>query len=114
LLPFIKGEVPGRPHDVLFWRTDQYVTVRSGDWKLQVSQMPKKNWLFNLAKDPTEKVNLVDKEPERLAVMQAQLAEWSKSQRKPLWPSLGAGAIAIDHSLKQPSKATDEFIYYSN
>jgi arylsulfatase A-like enzyme len=114
LLPFIKGEAPGRPHDVLFWRTDQYVTVRAGDWKLQVSQMPKKNWLFNLANDPTEKINLADKEPERLAALQAQLAEWSKSQRKPLWPSLGAAAIAIDHSLKQPSKATDEYIYYSN
>ena len=114
LLPFIKGQAPGRPHDVLFWRTDQYVTVRAGDWKLQVSQMPKKNWLFNLANDPTEKVNLADKEPQRLVAMQAQLAEWSKSQRKPLWPSLGAGAIAIDHSLKQPSKAADEYIYYSN
>ena len=34
LLPFIKGEAPGRPHDLLFWRTDTYRVVRSGDWKL--------------------------------------------------------------------------------
>ncbi len=114
LLPFIKGQAPGRPHDVLFWRTDQYVTLRAGDWKLQVSQMPQKEWLFNLAQDPTEKVNLVNKEPARLAAMKAQLAEWGKSQQKPMWPSLGAGPIAIDHSLKQPTKATDEYIYYSN
>jgi arylsulfatase A-like enzyme len=114
LLPFIQGQAPGRPHDVLFWRTDQYVTVRAGDWKLQVSQMPPKEWLFNLAQDPTEKVNLVNKEPERLAAMKAQLAEWGKSQQKPMWPSLGAGPIAIDHSLKKPTNATDEYIYYSN
>ena len=114
LLPFIQGKAPGRPHDALFWRTDQYLTVRAGDWKLQVSESPKKEWLFNLALDPTEKRNLADREPERLAVMKAQLAEWNSTQRKPLWPSLGAGAIAIDHSLKQPTKAGDEYIYYSN
>jgi arylsulfatase A-like enzyme len=114
LLPFIKGEAPGRPHDVLFWRTDEYVTMREGDWKLQVSELPPKAWLFNLAVDPTEKVNLVDSEPQRLAMMKAQLAQWNQAQRKPLWPSLGAAPIAIDHSLKVPAKATDEHIYYSN
>lgn len=114
LLPFIQGKAPGRPHDVLFWRTDQYLTVRAGDWKLQVSELPKKEWLFNLATDPTEKLNLAGKEPERLAAMKAQLTAWNSTQRKPLWPSLGAGPIAIDHSLKQPTKAGDEYIYYSN
>ncbi len=114
LLPFIKGETPGRPHDVLFWRTDAYLTVRGGDWKLQVSEMPKKDWLFNLATDPTEKINLAGKEPERVAALKAQLLAWNKTQRKPMWPSLGAGPIAIDHSLKQPTAANDEYVYYGN
>jgi arylsulfatase A-like enzyme len=114
LLPFIKGEAPGRPHDVLFWRTDDYLTMRAGDWKLQVSELPKKDWLFNLAIDPTEKSNLAGKEPERLATMKSQLAAWNKTQRKPLWPSLGAGPIPIDHTLRQPFKAGDEHVYYAN
>ena len=114
LLPFINGEAPGRPHDVLFWRTDTYLTVRAGDWKLQVSDMPKKDWLFNLATDPTEKINLAGKEPERVAALKAQLLAWNKTQRKPMWPSLGAGPIAIDHSLKQPTTANDEYVYYGN
>jgi arylsulfatase A-like enzyme len=114
LLPFIKGESPGRPHDVLFWRTDTYLTVRAGDWKLQVSQQPKKEWLFNLATDPTEKTNLAATEPERVAALKARLQEWNQAQRKPLWPSLGAAAIAIDHTLKQPTKAGEEYVYYSN
>ncbi len=114
LLPFIKGEAPGRPHDVLFWRTDTYLTVRAGDWKLQVSELPKKDWLFNLATDPTEKVNLAGKEPERLAALKAQLLAWNQTQRKPMWPSLGAGAIAIDHTMKQPTTASDEYVYYAN
>ena len=114
LLPFINGEAPGRPHDVLFWRTDTYLTVRAGDWKLQVSDMPKKDWLFNLATDPTEKINLAGQEPERVAALKAQLLAWNKTQRKPMWPSLGAGPIAIDHSMKQPTTANDEYVYYGN
>lgn len=114
LLPFIKGEAPGRPHDLLFWRTGTYLTVRAGDWKLQVSEQPKKDWLFNLAADPTEKTNLATQEPARVAALKAQLLAWNQTQRKPMWPSLGAGAIAIDHSLKQPTKATDDHVYYPN
>jgi arylsulfatase A-like enzyme len=114
LLPFIKGEAPGRPHDLLFWRTDTYLTVRAGDWKLQVSEAPKKDWLFNLAADPTERVNLASQEPERVAALKAQLLAWNQTQRKPLWPSLGAGPIAIDHSMKQPTTASDEYVYYPN
>jgi arylsulfatase A-like enzyme len=114
LLPFIKGEAPGRPHDMLFWRTDTYLTVRAGDWKLQVSEMPKKDWLFNLATDPTEKINLAGKEFERVAALKAQLLAWNQTQHKPLWPSLGAGPIAIDHSLKQPTTANDDYVYYGN
>jgi len=114
LLPFIQGTAPGRPHDLLFWRTDTYLTVRAGDWKLQVSQQPAKDWLFNLASDPTEKSNLASKEPERVAALKARLLDWNQGQRKPMWPSLGAGAIAIDHSLKQPTTASDDYVYYGN
>ena len=114
LLPFIQGQAPGRPHDVLFWRTDRYRVVRAGDWKLQVSEEPKKDWLFNLATDPTEKRNLAAQEPERLAAMKAQLATWDQAQRKPLWPSLGAGPIPIDKSLRAPQAPDDEYVYYAN
>ena len=114
LLPFIQGQAPGRPHDVLFWRTDRYRVVRAGDWKLQVSEEPKKDWLFNLAVDPTEKKNLAAQEPERLAAMKAQLATWDQAQRKPLWPSLGAGPIPIDKSLRAPQAPDDEYVYYAN
>ena len=38
-----------------FWRSGAYEAVRDGDWKLQVSRNPKRVWLFDLAKDPTER-----------------------------------------------------------
>jgi len=113
-LPFITQTSSGRPHDTLFWRTDTYRVVRDGDWKLQVSERPQKDWLFDLAADPTEKVNLATKEPERLAALKAKLATWDKAQRKPMWPSLGEGAIPIDKSLKQKLAPEDEYVYYAN
>ena len=114
LLPFIQGKATGRPHDTLFWRTDTYRVVRSGDWKLQVTERPKKDWLYNLAVDPTEQHNLADAEPARLATMKAQLARWDADQKKPMWPSLGEGPIAIDTNLRQPYKPGADYIYYAN
>ena len=114
LLPFIQGKATGRPHDTLFWRTDTYRVVRSGDWKLQVTERPKKDWLYNLAVDPTEQHNLADAEPARLAIMKAQLAQWDAAQKKPMWPSLGEGPIAIDTHLRQPYKQGADYIYYAN
>ncbi len=114
LLPFIQGKAAGRPHDTLFWRTDTYRVIRSGDWKLQVTERPKKDWLYNLAVDPTEQHNLANAEPARLATMKAQLARWDADQKKPMWPSLGEGPIAIDTNLRQPYKPGADYIYYAN
>lgn len=114
LLPFVTGQATGRPHDTLFWRTDTYRVVRSGDWKLQVTERPKQDWLYDLATDPLEKNNLAAREPQRVAAMKAQLANWEQAQRKPMWPSLAEGPIPIDKTLKQPQAADDVYIYYAN
>ena len=114
LLPFIRGESNGRPHDVLHWRTDSYRVMREGDWKLQVTEQPRKDWLYDLAKDPTEKNNLAEREPQRVAAMKAKIVEFNQTQRKSIWPSMGAGAIPIDKTLKAKLTPTDDYIYYSN
>jgi arylsulfatase A-like enzyme len=114
LLPHALGRAGERPHQRLYWRTDDYLALRDGDWKLQVAQRPQKTWLFNLAADPTEKSDLAAREPERVAALKAQLAQWNQQQRKPLWPSLGAAAIPIDQTLKQPLRPGDEYVYYAN
>ena len=88
--------------------------IRSGEWKLQVSEHPKKDWLFDLAKDPTEKNNVAAAEPERVARMKADLMAWDKAQVKPMWPSLGEGPIAIDKNMKQPLGPGDEYVFYAN
>ena len=44
-------------------------TQQSGDqdnWKLQVEEYSQKQWLFNLADDPTEQLELSDQYPEKV------------------------------------------------
>jgi arylsulfatase A-like enzyme len=114
LLPFARGEATGRPHDSLFWRTDDYLTLRLGDWKLQTSARTGKTWLFDLAADPTERVNLAAREPARVIDMKARISAFNKEQSAPLWQSLAANAIPIDRSLEDPVKPEEEFVYFSN
>ena len=114
LLPFTNGKAKGSAHEAIFWRTDAYRVVRTNDWKLQVTERPKKDWLYQLSVDPAERNNLAAKEPAQLAAMKAQLAAWDKQQVKPLWPSLGEGAIAIDRTLKTKPVPNEDYIYYAN
>jgi len=76
--------------------------------------MPKKDWLFNLAQDPTEKRNLAPQQPERLAQMKATLAAHHAQMPPPLWPSFIQLPIAIDKTLDQKQTAQDEYTYWYN
>jgi len=60
LLPLATGATTEDPHEAIFWTSAHYRVVRKDDWKLQLSERPKKAWLFNLADDPTEQTNLAD------------------------------------------------------
>jgi len=61
LLPYVRGEAEGVPHDTLFWTQDHYRVVRHQGWKLQ-RDGPNDEfvWLFDLNHDPTEQTNLAD------------------------------------------------------
>ena len=114
LVPFASGARAGRPHEALFWRSGHYRVVRAGDWKLQLSERPAKAWLFDLANDPTERSNLAEAEPARVAELTLLLDAHDAQQAPPLWPSLLEGAIRIDPPLNAPRSADDEFVYWAN
>jgi uncharacterized sulfatase len=114
LLPQIAKPADKGPDRSLFWRTDTYRVIRKGDWKLQVTQNPRKDWLYHLATDPTEKVNLATQEPARVASMKKELEAFNATQVKPNWPSMAEAAIAIDKHILQKTLLSDEYIYYSN
>ncbi len=114
LLPFVRGEAAGKPHDRLFWRGGDYRVVRDGDWKLQLTQLPKQDWLYNLARDPGEKNNLAASEPAKVAELKALIEGFNKQQAKPLWPALVEGAFTLDKTLREPQSADDAYIYWAN
>lgn len=114
LLPFLRGEAAGPPHQSLFWRSGGYKTVLAGGWKLQVSERPNKVWLFHLDEDPTERVDLAAKNPDKVRELKAVLAAYDAEMVKPAWPSLIEGAIDIDHPLGVPERADDDYVYWEN
>jgi arylsulfatase A-like enzyme len=114
LLPFASGRASGPPHANLFWRSGHYRAVRAGDWKLQLSERPPRAWLFDLAHDPTERLDLAEAQPARVAELTALLEAHDAEQSPPLWPSLLEGAIRIDPPLGAGHGPGDEFVYWAN
>lgn len=104
----------GPKREVTFWRSGDYRAVRAGDWKLQISKRPDKAWLFNLATDPTEQVNLADKDPARVAALRKLIETQNARLPKPLWPGLLEAPIRVDVPLNAPWTKDQEYVYWAN
>ena len=99
LVPFARGEAEGVPHRQLFWRSGASQSALVDGWKLNVSDPPGTEWLFDFAADPNEQNNLAGQRPEKLAELRAALAAHNAEQAEPLWPSQASFAINIDKDL---------------
>ena len=84
LVPYLSGEVKGRPHETLYWRFGEQWAVRKGDWKLVVSKggsgSPE---LYDLAHDVGEQRDLATAEPGRVAELKALYDAWNAEQAPP-------------------------------
>lgn len=100
--------------DTLFWQSGHYRVVRHNDWKLQVAARPDKKWLFNLAEDPTEQINLAASRPEKVAELLVLLDAHAAEARAPLYPAVLESAISIDKTLAEPFEEGDDYIYWPN
>lgn len=114
LVPYLTGNETGPPHEALFWRSGHYRVVRSDGWKLQVTERPDEKWLFDLRNDPTEQHNVADREPARVAALEALLAAHDAEQLAPAWPSVAEMPVSIDKTLAEPEAPDDEYIYWPN
>jgi len=85
----------------LFWRTGHNKVVIKDGWKLQLSDHPKREWLFNLNNDPTEKVDLSKENLTKVAELKTILNEHLKNSKEPLFQSSLKAKISIDRTLKE-------------
>ncbi len=102
---------PGRP---LFWRDGDYRAMQEDGWKLISASRPRKDFLFHLTQDPTERRNLAQEQPQRLADLKAKLAQHHQGMPTPLWPSFIEVPIFIDKTLEQPRTRDDEHVFWIN
>lgn len=115
LLPFLaKAPAAVQADRPLFWRAGSYRAMQQNGWKLIASEHPKKNWLFNLREDPTERNNLAGKQTAKLAEMTAQLVAHHAPMPPPLWPSFLELAVGIDKTLDSKHLPEDEYTYWAN
>jgi arylsulfatase A-like enzyme len=60
--------------------------LRRGDWKLLWrTPLPSALELYNIAEDPSEKTNLTDKNPQKVAELQKRIEELARESAKPLF-----------------------------
>jgi uncharacterized sulfatase len=105
------------PHETLFWRSGEYKSLHYLDrYKLQSSQYPKKEWLFNLRLDPTEQNNLVDDPASAslLAFMRERLRAEDAAQARPSWPALSATYVPVDVIECVPQRPEHEYVLWEN
>jgi uncharacterized sulfatase len=114
LLPFLSAKPASQAPRPLFWRDGTYRAMQENKWKLIVSEHPKKDWLFNLAEDPTERINLAIDKPQMLAQMKAKMEAHHAQMPPSQWPSFLEMAIEIDKTLDQKHLPTDEYTYWNN
>ena len=114
LLPYIKGEAEGQPHDQIVWRSGQYQALRTKDWKLQVEGMRDKTWLYHLANDPTEQNNIAESNPEKVAELKQLLAAHNAEQKPSMWKPQVQSPISIDKTRAEKESPDDEYIWWDN
>ncbi|QDU29019.1 Arylsulfatase [Anatilimnocola aggregata] len=90
LLPFLRSEAKGLPHDSLYWRFGPQKAVRRGQWKLVDwrDHDAKKNsgWqLFDLSSDIGEQRDQAEKEPELVAQLSRDWEQWNAKNIAPRW-----------------------------
>jgi arylsulfatase A-like enzyme len=85
LLPFLKGDATGAPHERLYWRSDARRAVREGDWKL-VRNGDEPAQLFHLRSDLGEKNDLATAQPDTVKRLDAALEAWTAELIPPAFP----------------------------
>ncbi|RED50318.1 sulfatase-like hydrolase/transferase [Seonamhaeicola aphaedonensis] len=84
LLPYLKGEKLGNPHESLFWRKLEESAVRMGDSKL-IQLEGYGSVLYDLVSDLGETNDISDSNQVQLKEMLLEYKNWENTIMSPLW-----------------------------
>jgi arylsulfatase A-like enzyme len=94
LMPYLLGEKSQAPHEQLCWRDENrhLWAIRQGDWKLVQDSdwqpQPEQRCalqLFDLAKDPEEKVDVAAQHPDKVLALKAAWEKWNAEMIPPVY-----------------------------
>jgi arylsulfatase A-like enzyme len=108
--PVISAGQASPRHEVVYNIGPFFAAVREGDWKLVwKTTLPSTVELFNLAQDPSEKTNLADKNPQKVAELQQRIEVLARQSVPPLFlkDALGATKHVLFGSVSTPDEEKD-------
>lgn len=117
LLPYLRGEKPGAPHDALYWRFGKQMAIRIGDYKLvrydsnADTQTGERNQpvtaaqLYNVATDLGETNDLAAAMPEKVKELQSRWDAWNTANVKPLWGNSHTDFDGAEPGTQPPPRA---------
>ncbi len=112
LVPYLTGEVEGRPHEEMRWRFTISAAVREGDWKL-VRLADRLPMLYDLASDVSEQNDVALENLERTRTMLKRLGSWDVTLPHPVfmegavWKKRQLELYDRTYPLEQPPAAAD-------
>ena len=126
LVPYLRGELSGAPHEFLYWRSAPNLAVRWGKWKLwrvdktdrkeadlggarllpevdypPVSEHGQLTVLYDLSVDVAEQRNLAADHPEVVTRLESELERWTAQLAEPLWTSRRSTIDRLDGEMVQ-------------
>ena len=109
LLPFLKGEKTGNPHEELYWRKLDEAAARLGQHKL----IRLKNYgttMYNLSEDLGEINNLSNSQKDIHQTLQENLLKWEEQLMAPLWGE-GEAWEEVTYHIHQRLMENKEVLY---
>lgn len=85
----------------IFWKTGHNKVVIKDNWKLQLEEYSQKQWLFNLADDPTEQLELSDQHPEKVYELIALINQHSEGAKDFIYKPPLLAIVDVDRNLKE-------------
>ncbi len=101
LLPHLRGEKTGPPHERLYWRSGARLAVREGDWKL-VRDAGVPDRLFHLASELSESKDLASEKPGIAKRLATALEAWNAELISPASPAPFSASGKSSVSMAQP------------